>query len=94
MGIPSYYSYIIKNHSTIINKLNLVNQCNFLYIDSNSIIYDIVKSIEYNSNSTIFEKNLIELVCLKLMEYIKIFNNPENVIIAFDGPPPMAKLVQ
>ncbi len=94
MGIPSYYSYIIKNHPNIIKKLNLSISCDFLYIDSNSIIYDIVKSIEYDPNASNFEKNLIESVCLKLVNYIEIFNNPDNVVIAFDGPPPMAKLLQ
>ncbi len=43
MGIPCFYSYIIKNHSNIINelKINIHN----LYIDGNSIIYDAFNDI-------------------------------------------------
>ena len=45
MGIPSFFSYIIKNHNTILKKFNnsSINIHN-LYIDSNSIIYDAVNS--------------------------------------------------
>ena len=43
MGIPSYFSYIVKNHSEIIKKYSIFlqnNTVNNLYLDSNSIIYD------------------------------------------------------
>jgi 5'-3' exonuclease len=46
MGIPSYFSYIVKNHSDIIRKLNkdtlkkIGGKIDNLYLDSNSIIYD------------------------------------------------------
>ena len=47
MGIPSYFSYIVKNHSEIIKKLNDPNEnkkinINNLYLDCNSIIYDVI----------------------------------------------------
>ena len=41
MGIPYYFSYLIKNHSAIISKLNALNNIHNLFIDSNSLIYDI-----------------------------------------------------
>ena len=41
MGIPSYFSYIVKNHSKIIKKIiSNERKINNLYMDSNSIIYD------------------------------------------------------
>ena len=48
MGIPSYFSYIVKNHSNIIRKLssNTIHVDN-LYLDCNSIIYDIVHNIDF-----------------------------------------------
>ena len=47
MGIPSYFSYIVKNHSNIVKKLKDVNKkINNLYLDSNSIIYDCFYSIQ------------------------------------------------
>ena len=49
MGIPSYFSYIVKNHSDIIQKFSknelVVNN---LYLDCNSIIYDVVHSIDFS----------------------------------------------
>ena len=41
MGIPSYFSYIVKNHPEIIKKYfkETFFVSNF-YLDSNSIIYD------------------------------------------------------
>ena len=94
MGIPSYYSYIIRNHNNIIKKFGTNSKYQNLYLDSNSIIYDTVRSIEYNNNITLFENNLIKAVCAKLFEYINMFNNPDIVFIAFDGVAPLAKLEQ
>ena len=94
MGIPSYYSYIIKNHPKILKKLNDGLKVDYLYIDSNSIIYDIVNTMKYNNNKIVFENTLISNVFNKLLDYINLFNNPKNVIIAFDGVAPLAKLTQ
>ena len=58
MGIPSYFSYILKKHATLIKKLNF--NVNNLYIDSNSIIYDILRTLEGENN---FERRLIHAVC-------------------------------
>ena len=66
MGIPSYFSYILKKHSTLIKKLTF--NVNNLYIDSNSIIYDALRRLKPQED---FEDNLIHAVCLKLDEYIQ-----------------------
>ena len=51
MGIPSYFSYIVKNHNNIIIKLQQLNKnIDNLYLDSNSIIYDSLRLIEFNNN--------------------------------------------
>ena len=42
MGIPSYFSHIIKNHRNIIQNVNSVSSIQNLYLDSNSIIYDCI----------------------------------------------------
>ena len=46
MGIPSYFSYIAKNHTDIIQKLcKFEKNIDNLYLDSNSIIYDCLRAI-------------------------------------------------
>ena len=89
MGIPSYFSYILKKHSTLIKKLTF--KVNNLYIDSNSIIYDALRRLKHEAD---FEDNLIHAVCLKLDEYIRQTKPDNTVLIAFDGVAPVAKLEQ
>ena len=41
MGIPSYFSYIVKNHPAIIRKyIKNILKVDNLYLDCNSIVYD------------------------------------------------------
>ena len=88
MGIPSYFSYIIRKHPYIITKLP--TRVDNLYLDSNSIIYDIVNTMQPMPN---FEDTLIQLVCEKIDYYLNLVR-PQRVFIAFDGVPPMAKIKQ
>jgi len=95
MGIPSYFSYIVKNHSSIIRKFNK-NQLrvNNLYLDANSIIYDCVHKIDFTS---IVESDIVTIqnaVFHKIDEYISLLNPDSNIYIAFDGVAPTAKLEQ
>lgn len=83
MGIPAYFSHIIKNHSDLLNKK--INNIDHLLLDSNSIIYDNI-----NNDDNIIIKN----VCKKLEYYIKFIKPTKSVYIAFDGIAPLAKLKQ
>jgi len=97
MGIPSYFSFIVKNHGNIVRKINRLNKnVDNFYLDSNSIVYDCLRALEkeYNGNDEQFEKKLIEAVCIKIDEYIKIIKPKKLVFIAFDGVAPVAKLEQ
>jgi len=105
MGIPSYFSYIIKNYSNIIRNLGyFINSPKFtfqhLYMDCNSIIYDAVHSIEHDIKSGKLESNIdfetmiINNVIEKIKEYIKIIKPTNTVFIAFDGVAPFAKMEQ
>jgi 5'-3' exoribonuclease 1 len=99
MGIPTYFSHIVKNHSKIIKKLIELNKSvDNLYLDSNSIIYDVLgklsKENKVYKNIDSFEEVLIKEVCMKIDTYINITRPSNRVIIAFDGVAPVAKLKQ
>ena len=95
MGIPYYFSYLIQNYKNIILNLKNIDNSKFeyLFIDSNSIIYD---SINFNNyeNDTQFENQLINIIIKKLEELIKIYKPKKYTFITFDGVPPFAKINQ
>jgi len=108
MGIPSYFSYIIKNHSNIIrniqfHKKHAKTAFHSLYMDCNSIIYDVVHTLEkqsskynYNNQHDIqhFERSIINAVILRIREYITTISPTNVLFIAFDGVAPLAKMDQ
>jgi len=104
MGIPSYFSYIIKNFSNIICNYkqhillkpsdNITTKVS-LYMDCNSIIYDVFYSLDMNTiNENDIEKIIIENVIQKINQYINIVNPTRYAFIAFDGVAPFAKMEQ
>ena len=100
MGIPSYFSHVVKCHRRILKKYERKNMViDNLYMDCNSIIYDSVREIEKtcgndNVSNKSFENKLIRLVCKKIVEYIRLLEPKSRVYIAFDGVAPVAKLDQ
>ena len=91
MGIPSYFFQLLKKHKHIISVYKSCAVDN-LYIDSNSIIYDIVHSMPELPLQE-FEEEVILRVCNKVLSYLDMVK-PSCVFIAFDGVPPMAKMKQ
>jgi 5'-3' exonuclease len=96
MGIPSYFSQIIKKYPSIVRNLkqhrNVNTHFHNLYMDCNSIIYDAVRSL--NSNEAGFESRLIQQVVANIEAYIIKINPSNTIIIAFDGVAPFAKMNQ
>ena len=100
MGIPSYFSYIIKNHPSIIAKLlsdknGLLVSIDHLFMDCNSIIYDAVHTIDFNNvDVETYEESVISFVIDKINYYISEIEPTQTVFIAFDGVVPLAKMEQ
>ena len=95
MGIPSYFSYIVKNHAKLIKQLKQSNIIiNNFYLDCNSIIYDCVHSIDFANLKESDVDVIIRSVCNKIDEYILQIKPNNNIFIAFDGVAPVAKLEQ
>ena len=102
MGIPSYFSYIVRNHRNIIKPLVISAdspKINNLYLDCNSFIYEAHQNLIKTSsgkdiNVQLYEENIIKQVCESLIKMIKHLQPNKRVLIAFDGVAPMAKLDQ
>jgi 5'-3' exonuclease len=99
MGIPSYFSHIIKNHSQIIKKKWNGIVFERLYMDCNSILYDSYYELyknHDNNNKTEdeFYQSILEKTVAKIDNYIYELNPTYLVYIAFDGPAPIAKMEQ
>ena len=95
MGIPFFFTHIIKNYPYIIKKyFKDVLKVDNLYLDCNSIIYDAYSKMEFDKLTESVAISIIRRVILKIEEYISIVNPSKTVIIAFDGVAPVAKLEQ
>ena len=95
MGIPSYFSYIVKNHANIIKKLTAhAMKVNNLYMDCNSIIYDVIRNIDFSKLVESDVDTIIKALCSKIDEYIHQLKPNNTIYIAFDGVAPVAKLEQ
>ena len=96
MGIPSYFSNIVKRHKSIIKKLAGLPQIHNLYMDTNGLIYDAVRIVgsSRGMSNQEYEDLIIDTVCNKISEYAALFRPSDKVLIAFDGVAPVAKLNQ
>jgi 5'-3' exonuclease len=95
MGIPSYFSYIIKNHMRILSKISQTSHSfHNLYLDCNSIIYDSIRQIQLAPVLSDNYRNISIAVCAKIQQYIDIVRPSNTVYIAFDGVAPFAKMNQ
>ena len=84
MGIPSYFSHIVKNHADIIRKLcKFEKNIDNLYLDSNSIVYDCLRAISefYQKDKTDkdFEHRLNMAICSKIDEYISHISDCRHI---------------
>ena len=96
MGIPSYFSNIVKQYKNVIKRLAGLPQIHNLYMDTNGLIYDAVRVVGSNHGMSDdeYETKIIQCVCAKIDEYLLMFRPTNKVLIAFDGVAPVAKLNQ
>jgi len=93
MGIPSYFSYIVRQNPKLLKRLDSMQldktrKVDHFYIDANSIIYDVVRN-GANTNSTIYSG-----VALIIKKYYKLINPSQTLGVMFDGVAPVAKMAQ
>ena len=99
MGIPSYFSYIIKNYPNIIKKKQNCEDFHHLFMDCNSIVYDAYHSIEKKHLKNPIDVSNIETLILNavvenIKGYIRFISPKHSVFITFDGVAPFAKMSQ
>ena len=100
MGVPSYFSYIIRNYANIIRDWSyfLTNQSfqfHHLFMDCNSIVYDAFHSLEEDNTSHLsIEDRVINKVCANIKDYISYIKPTKTLYISFDGVAPLAKMEQ
>lgn len=81
MGIPSYFSYVLRKHKNILTPIKYKN-IDILFIDANSIIYD-----------SLSDNNIYVGTYEKILNLIKLIN-PKKTYVMFDGIVPIAKMKQ
>ena len=94
MGIPSYFSHIVKSHRKIIKQIKTNMKIDNLYLDSNSIIYDVVSRLELQNQVQDNYDYIFNEVCISISKYICSIKPTHKVIVAIDGVAPVAKLEQ
>ena len=93
MGIPSYFSYIIKKYEKTIMHTPNSGYFQSLFMDCNSIIYDALKNIEF-VNTPDYERDIVDFVIAKIEDYIHLIKPSNTIFLAFDGVAPFAKMKQ
>ena len=97
MGIPSYFSYIIRKYPNIIRKE--CGQVQLLMMDCNSIIYDAYHDLqeEYKKSPfdlSLLEDRIIKMTIRRICDYILLIKPDKLAYVTFDGVAPMAKMDQ
>lgn len=95
MGIPSYFSHVLKKYPRVIKRLSELPCINNLYLDCNGMIYDVVRQMQYSPDKQAeYEAELLQRICDSIDACIAIMRPTNSVFIAFDGVAPVAKLNQ
>jgi 5'-3' exonuclease len=86
MGVPKYFSYVIRNHPHILrNKRQMKDvKVDSLYMDCNSIIYDSIREEEEKTDEAVTEEWAIEAVIRKIDAYVREIGPTNILYIAFD----------
>jgi 5'-3' exonuclease len=100
MGIPSFFSYIIKQHkrNVLHDRIPANIRFSYLFIDANSLIYDVYNRLLKNTKegmgavSADVETTIIDAVGDSIDALITQINPTIKTYIAFDGVCPLAKM--
>jgi 5'-3' exonuclease len=107
MGIPAFFSYIIKNYKNIVCGAKILKRepVHNLYLDSNSIIYYAYHQLtdaaaaeggeaEGGVGGAVTDDKIIDIAIETIEQYIAYIQPTKTVFISFDGVAPAAKIAQ
>ena len=100
MGIPSYFSHIIRNYPNILRNLayfrnSETGSFHHLLMDCNSIVYDAVATLQKEGiPEDSMETEILSRTVEKIKSYIQMIRPTLTLYIAFDGVAPFAKMEQ
>lgn len=90
MGIPFYFSTIMKKYENIISKQKPTH-IDYYFLDFNGVIHPVCKKML--DTNTFTEEGLIKKLEEKVKQDIKSFK-PKKTFVCVDGSVPMAKIIQ
>ena len=95
MGIPAYFSQIIRDFPQIfIEYIKNEIQINNLYLDCNGIIYDQIIHCSKDKDIDNFENELIEKTCKKIDYYINFGGDLDDIQWRKLGPQQLFKHIK
>jgi 5'-3' exonuclease len=89
MGIPSYFSHIMKTYKICKTKNTTFD---YLFLDCNSVIYEVIRRLTPTDLEN--RENIYQSICEDLDEIQRKWLAREKVMICFDGIAPFAKMKQ
>ena len=97
MGIPAYFSDLVKKNPSIMKPITGKINTDILLFDGNSIIYDAYYSIKedlYSKSNAYIVDKIISETKKRIKDTIRLFVTKKSIAFFLDGPPPLAKLKQ
>lgn len=91
MGIPSYFSHVMRNYSSV-KKWKKVHT-DYLFMDCNSIIYQTIYYLR-SIGSSLEPKHIYEIIYKSILQHIYLVSPKIHTYVAFDGIAPFAKMKQ
>jgi len=94
MGIPSYFAHIVKRYRQIIKLRTAIGPVDNLYLDSNSLIYDVVNTLKNDMSPADINDFICTAVNEKIDHLLSLIKPTKRLFITFDGVAPLAKMEQ
>lgn len=97
MGVPGFFSWIL-HHCNLDRTVEVFNtsknHVSELFLDSNSIIYNVANQVSNEQSLDKIEKEIITKTIEHIDELIKFINPTDLVYVSIDGVAPCAKIMQ